>query len=204
MLIAKVILAAGQSSRFNGCKLTADIGAGQTMIERAVDVIQALDSSPVFVVTGAWHKEVKNTLENNKNIKLIENKQWDKGLGDSIATATKAILKNQQPDGILFMLADQVELTTEHLSELVANFKKHPARWCANYGERLGVPAIFPNVDLSKLSDLTTDKGAQHLLRCNDEEVNTVNLKCASLDIDTQAQLHEFIEKRCKVFSRQK
>ncbi|WP_024610922.1 nucleotidyltransferase family protein [Pseudoalteromonas sp. TB64] len=195
MLIAKVILAAGQSSRFNGCKLTADLGAGQTMIEHGVNILQALDSSPVFVVTGAWHKEVKNILVNNKNIKLIENKQWDKGLGDSIATATKAILENQQPDGILFILADQVELTTKHLSELVTNFKRHPSRWCANYGERLGVPVIFPKVDLSRLSDLTTDKGAQHLLRCTDEEVNTINLKCASLDIDTQAQLNDFLNK---------
>ncbi|GAA61340.1 molybdenum cofactor cytidylyltransferase [Pseudoalteromonas sp. BSi20652] len=195
MLIAKVVLAAGQSSRFNGCKLTADVGAGQTMIERAVNNLQALDTSPVFIVTGAWHQEVKNKLKDNKNIKLIENKQWGKGLGDSIATATKAILKTQQPDGILFILADQVELTTQHLNELVTNFKKHPSRWCANYGKRLGVPAIFPNVDLSKLCDLTTDKGAQHLLRCSDEEVNTINLKCASLDIDTQAQLNDFLSK---------
>ena len=195
MLIAKVILAAGQSSRFDGCKLTANIGAGYTMIEHAVSVLQALDSSPVFVVTGAWHKEVKNILADTKNIKLIENKQWDKGLGESIATATKAILENQQPEGILFMLADQVELTTEHLHQLTTNFKRHSSRWCADYGERLGVPAIFPNVDFSKLCDLTTDKGAQHLLRCCVQEVNTINLTCASVDIDTQAQLSEFVSR---------
>ncbi|MEL0641827.1 nucleotidyltransferase family protein [Pseudoalteromonas aliena] len=195
MLIAKVVLAAGQSSRFNGCKLTADIGFGKTMIEHTVNTLQALDDTPVYVVTGAWHKEVAQALVGYKNIELIENKQWDKGLGNSIATATKAILENQHPDGILFVLADQVELTTEHLSDLVTNFKRYPSRWCANYGERLGVPAIFPRVDLPKLSDLTTDKGAQHLLRCSDEEVNTIDLKCASLDIDTQAQLNDFLSK---------
>ncbi|MGY8877847.1 MAG: nucleotidyltransferase family protein [Pseudoalteromonas sp.] len=195
MLIAKVVLAAGQSSRFNGCKLTADIGFGKTMIEHAVNTLQALDDKPVYVVTGAWHKEVAQALAGYQSIELIENKQWSQGLGNSIATASQTVFKNKSFDGILFMLADQVELKVAHLSELVTGFKRNPSRWCANYGERLGVPAIFPAVDLSKLTSLTSDKGAQQLLRSSSEVVNTINLSSASVDIDTQLQLSNFIAK---------
>ena len=195
VLIAKVVLAAGQSSRFNGCKLTADIGFGKTMIEHAVNTLQALDDTPVYVVTGAWHKEVAQALAGYKNIELIENKQWSQGLGNSIATASQTVFKNKSFDGILFMLADQVELKVAHLSELVTGFTRNPSRWCANYGERLGVPAIFPAVDLSQLASLTSDRGAQQLLRSSSEVVNTISLRSASLDIDTQKQLSNFIAK---------
>ncbi|MEL0646090.1 nucleotidyltransferase family protein [Pseudoalteromonas agarivorans] len=195
MLIAKVILAAGQSSRFKGCKLIANVGFGQTMVERAVKTLQALDDSPVYVVTGAWHKEIEQALCGYKNIQLIENKQWDKGLGGSIATASEVVSKINNYDGFLFMLCDQVQLKTQHLSELVKGFTQTPSRWCADYGERLGVPAIFPAVDLSKLASLTSDKGAQHLLRSKNEIVNTINISHAKLDIDTQEQLSDFLSK---------
>ena len=195
MLIAKVVLAAGESSRFDGCKLIADVGLGQTMIEHAVNTLQALDDTPVYVVTGAWHKEVAQALAGYKNIELIENKQWSQGLGHSIATASQTVFKNKSFDGILFMLADQVELKVAHLSELVTGFTRNPSRWCANYGERLGVPAIFPAVDLSQLASLTSDRGAQQLLRSSSEVVNTISLSSASVDIDTQKQLSNFIAK---------
>jgi len=195
VLIAKVILAAGQSSRFKGCKLIANVGFGQTMVERAVKTLQALDDSPVYVVTGAWHKEIEQALCGYTNIQLIENKQWDKGLGGSIATASEVVSKINNYDGFLFMLCDQVQLKTQHLSELVKGFTQTPSRWCADYGERLGVPAIFPAVDLSKLASLTSDKGAQHLLRSKNEIVNTINISHAKLDIDTQEQLSDFLSK---------
>ncbi len=195
LLIAKVILAAGQSSRFNGCKLIANVGFGQTMIERAVKTLQALDDSVVYVVTGAWHQEIEQALYGYTNVQLIENKQWGKGLGGSIATATEAVSKLNTYDGFLFMLGDQVELQTQQVHELVKGFTHTPSRWCADYGERLGVPAIFPAVDLSKLASLTSDKGAQHLLRSKNEIVNTINISHAKLDIDTQEQLSDFLAK---------
>ena len=165
------------------------------MIEHAVNTLQALDDTPVYVVTGAWHKEVAQALAGYKNIELIENKQWSQGLGHSIATASQTVFKNKSFDGILFMLADQVELKVAHLSELVTGFTRNPSRWCANYGERLGVPAIFPAVDLSQLASLTSDRGAQQLLRSSSEVVNTISLSSASVDIDTQKQLSNFIAK---------
>ena len=51
MRIAKVLLAAGQSSRFDGCKLIANVGNNKTMIARAVDVLQQLDAGAVYVVS---------------------------------------------------------------------------------------------------------------------------------------------------------
>ena len=65
MRIAKVLLAAGQSSRFDGCKLIANVGNNKTMIARAVDVLQQLDAGAVYVVSGAWHYEITQALKHS-------------------------------------------------------------------------------------------------------------------------------------------
>lgn len=196
MRIARVILAAGQSSRFNGCKLIADVGNAQPMIARAVDTLKSDDALPTYIISGVWHSEITHVLADYKNIKIIHNPKWQEGLGKSIAVATQLITNTQPVDGILFMLADQVELKSEHINTLLNAFVNKPTRWCADYGERKGVPAIFPAADFKLLKALSCDKGAQHLLRHTDAEVNTIKLSDARIDIDTQQQLKQFIQSK--------
>jgi molybdenum cofactor cytidylyltransferase len=190
--IAKVILAAGQSSRFNGCKLIADVG-NKPMICRAVDTLQGDDTLPIYVISGAWHAQIEHALRGYKNVEILHNPYWQIGLGKSIALATHTISKAHSLEGILFMLADQVELSATHINTLITHFNSNPSRWCADYGERLGVPAVFPACDFKTLAALNCDKGAQHLLRDTQVDVNTILLKQASTDIDTQQQLKQFI-----------
>ncbi|MEI8640626.1 NTP transferase domain-containing protein [Pseudoalteromonas sp. Hal099] len=54
-------MAAGQSSRFNGCKLIADVG-NKPMICRAVDTLQGDDTLPIYVISGAWHAQIEHAL----------------------------------------------------------------------------------------------------------------------------------------------
>ncbi|MBW4965782.1 nucleotidyltransferase family protein [Pseudoalteromonas sp. CR1] len=195
MRIAKVLLAAGQSSRFNGCKLIANVGNNKSMIARAVEVLQQLDASPVYIVSGAWHSEITQALKHCNNIEIIHNLHWHQGLGKSIALAVNHLKHSGDWDGILFTLADQVELETCDIQLLVTQFQKTPTRWCANYGKRLGVPAIFPHDDFDLLTTLTTDKGAQHLLRSSGDIVNSILINQAGTDIDTVEQLKRYASK---------
>jgi len=196
MRIAKVLLAAGQSSRFDGCKLIANVGNNKTMIARAVDVLQQLDAGAVYVVSGAWHNEITQALKHYNDVEIICNLDWQQGLGKSIALAANQLRHSDGWDGILFMLADQVELEACDIQQLVTRFQNNPTRWCANYGERLGVPAIFPHDDFDLLTTLSNDKGAQHLLRESGGIVNCVLLNKASADIDTVEQLNCYTAKQ--------
>ncbi|BED91109.1 hypothetical protein PspMM1_35770 [Pseudoalteromonas sp. MM1] len=200
MRLAKVILAAGQSSRFNGCKLIADVG-NKPMICHAVDTVQGDDTLPIYVISGAWHAQIEDALHSYKNVEILHNPHWQVGLGKSIARATQVISAAHALDGILFMLADQVELRTTDINTLIDHFKNKPSRWCADYGERLGVPAVFPTCDFKTLAALNCDKGAQHLLRDTKVEVNTILIKQASTDIDTQQQLKQFINNNNRLAS---
>ncbi|TMO81828.1 nucleotidyltransferase family protein [Pseudoalteromonas sp. S3776] len=202
MRVAKVILAAGQSSRFNGCKLIADVG-NKPMICRAVDTLQGDDTLPIYVISGAWHAQIEDALHSYKNVEILHNPHWQVGLGKSIARATQVISAAHALDGILFMLADQVELRTAGINTLIDHFKNNPSRWCADYGERIGVPAVFPACDFKTLAALSCDKGAQHLLRDTKVEVNTILLKQASTDIDTQQQLKQFINNNNNLTARE-
>lgn len=163
------------------------------MICRAVDTLQGDDTFPIYVVSGAWHAQIEDVLDSYKNVEILHNPDWRVGLGKSIALATKVISNAHALDGILFMLADQVALRTTDINTLIDHFKNKPSRWCADYGKRIGVPAIFPASDFKTLTALNCDKGAQHLLRNTKAEVNTILFRDAGIDIDTQQQLKHFI-----------
>ena len=57
------------------------------------------------------------------------------------------------------------------------------------------MPAIFPHDDFDLLTTLTTDKGAQHLLRGSGDIVNSILISQASTDIDTVEQLKRYTPK---------
>ncbi|MGO3645255.1 MAG: nucleotidyltransferase family protein, partial [Pseudoalteromonas sp.] len=61
---------------------------------------------------------------------------------------------------------------------------------CSKYADHQGVPAIFPIDYFSSLLDLQDDKGARNLIKSSNN-VNSVLLPNAELDIDTVAQLKQ-------------
>lgn len=186
MKIIKVLLAAGQSSRFGQCKLTQQFG-DTSIVERAVQMLTSVNSEPTYVISGAWHNEVHGALEGISNVKVLCNHQWQKGLGNSIAFATKELGRTDR--ALLFVLADQIALTSDDLKELVSGFTRQPARWCARYKQRFGVPAIFPPEDNDLLRTLSGAHGAQKLLRDTSAKIHFVSMPRAGLDVDTADDL---------------
>ncbi|MEI8640625.1 NTP transferase domain-containing protein [Pseudoalteromonas sp. Hal099] len=82
-----------------------------------------------------------------KNVEILHNPHWQIGLGKSIALATHTISKAHSLEGILFMLADQVELSAAHINTLITHFNSNPRAGALIMGERIGVPAVFPASD---------------------------------------------------------
>ena len=185
-MVTKVLLAAGESSRFGQCKLVQQI-CDKSVIEKTLQTLNSVNSEPTYVISGAWHHKISSHLENVKNVKLLYNPQWHKGLGKSIAFASK---KLGRPDrGILFVLADQVALTTDDLNKLIDGYTKYPTRWSARFEQRLSVPAIFPPEDNELLQNLTGKYGAKELLRGNCSKINSIDMFRAAIDIDTPEDL---------------
>lgn len=187
--LAVLIMAAGRSSRFNGCKLLAEVQA-KPLLQHSIDKALAINPDRLLVVSGAWHQALVTAISRGdlSQFELAVNPNWAKGLGNSIAFGINTIGKDY--DAVLIMLADQIALSIKDLQTLTTAAETS-AIACANYGKRLGVPAIFKREYYPDLLLLNGDKGAQQLLR-NTPYTVSVNMPNAAIDIDSQADLRRF------------
>lgn len=185
MSVSGIILAAGESKRFNGIKQLAKID-DKTLLEIVVDNLSQSSIDSLYVCLGANAEKIKAVLPNN--IKSIVSENWQKGLGHSIADSIDAI--GDSCDSVLLLLADQIKVPTAHLDQLMIEAKLHPKKIIAtSVGGLFLPPVIFPKKYFQQLKLLQGDKGAAHLLKQHSDQVLIVTCEQAKVDIDTADDL---------------
>ncbi len=211
--IGTLILAAGESSRFKGVKQLARSGvmdiegepeADDTLIERACLLAEGVTPGQVSVVLGANKGLIYPKLPGS--VQVIENDNWQQGMGSSIAIGVKVLQDKYQ--AILILLADQVALEEEAVSGLISRWEKsRDSVVCACYRSSChsksaqennspGVPAIFPQRLFTQLADLKGHKGAKTILFKEVTQKNCISMPEAAIDIDTPEQLLQWQKSR--------
>lgn len=187
MKLAIMILAAGQSQRFNGCKLLAQMSSGDSLLSHSIVNATTSEVGDVYVVTGRWHDDIEHAQRQAlvPQCKLLYCSEWSLGIGHSIAYGVGCLADDY--DAILVTLADQVALTSETFKLLVSEYDGSQIV-CAQYAGQSGVPALFPKRYFSKLTSLSGDSGAKKILYTEDA-VKAIQIKSADVDIDTKADL---------------
>lgn len=184
-----VIMAAGASRRFAGCKLLAGID-GIPMLQRTALVARELVDHPhqIQVITGAWHQEIQQAQDQGLivDLPLLYNAEWDSGLGRSIAFAVENL--PPRADKLLILLADQIDITPTDLTQLL-NSSSESDISCAFYAGKRGVPAVFSKKTFARLSELKGDQGAKALLYDQQLTVNELVMHSAERDIDQKCDL---------------
>jgi CTP:molybdopterin cytidylyltransferase MocA len=185
--IAALIMAAGTSSRFGGCKLLADV-AGQPMLQRSIDLARGLFPRHVYVVTGAWHGELMEARDKGilHGASFVYADAWAEGLSASLKAGIEYL--DRDYDAVLVLLADQIALTRSNLQQLLAAFDGHNIA-CGCYDGSRGVPAIFSRGSFDRLKQLSGDRGAKPVLYDSVVPVCACPMPAASLDIDRREQL---------------
>jgi molybdenum cofactor cytidylyltransferase len=189
--IAVLILAAGSSSRMKRPKQLVKIG-NKFLLEMVLSKGKSIDVKDVYCVLGANNTGIRNVVS-FPNIHFLNHDNYDKGLSASIAFGvSKIALEDQSYDAILILLGDQPAIEKDYLNAMIALFSEDTTKVIAsNYGNRLGVPAIFPKSYFSELQELSGDFGAKNLLNKN-KEVVAFNKKTNFIDIDTAEDLRNF------------
>lgn len=104
--LAFVLLAGGQSSRYEGNKLMSEhpvskfslVQHSTYEVNRARNQIVSSSKLPITVVTGKWHDSVKSQLAEafygkpEFPIQVIHNTQWEEGIASSIRSGLSHIL----------------------------------------------------------------------------------------------------------------
>ncbi|WP_067037025.1 NTP transferase domain-containing protein [Allomuricauda sp. CP2A] len=183
--ITVLILAAGASTRMEGGPKQLLPWKDTTLLGHAIRQARQITES-VFVVLGAHADEIKKIIPNN--VKIIDNPNWEKGMGSSISVGVEDILgTNSNPSGLLIMLADQPLLDASYLDEVKTEFQNNECKIVATaYGDKLGVPAIFHPSLFLELSKLDKDFGAKHIIEKYKADTIIVFPEGKEIDIDTK------------------
>ncbi|WP_319481130.1 nucleotidyltransferase family protein [uncultured Draconibacterium sp.] len=183
-----VLLAAGASSRMGQPKPLLP-WAEQTLIEHQVNTLSATGQS-VVVVLGNQAENISPIL-NGLPVKFIINKNWEQGMGTSIATGVRFV-EQHFPDcnGVLISLIDQPLITTDHLNKLLTNFEPGKQQIIvsqANSGWQ-GVPGIFDRFYFKNLLNLSGKQGAKSIFRKYIHQVKAIPCGEILADMDTPEQ----------------
>ena len=190
-VVYAVLLAAGQSRRFDdGNKLLADVG-GKPMVRDVAEGLIASRADGIVVVTGFEKRKIAKALK-DLDLKLVENEHYLYGLASSIRTGIRSL--PDEADGAMICLADMPALTTAVIDTLVQVFKKlgaekivYPRRTDGTQGN----PVIWPRAYFDKLMSLTGDAGAKEVLEKNIDNAEGLKVTASKVldDIDTPDDL---------------
>lgn len=183
--IALVILAAGSSSRMGTPKQLLPY-RGRTLLAHAAKVSLSSTCRPVLVVIGAQASRMRDELK-FLDVLPVENPSWQEGIASSIRTGIESITRLQPPpDAALFMLCDQPLVTGDLLNRIARAYETHtpPAVGC-DYGNTVGIPALFARELFDELLKLRGNQGAKPILQARATRAAFVPFGHAAIDIDT-------------------
>jgi molybdenum cofactor cytidylyltransferase len=187
-----VILAAGSSTRMGRSKQLLPVNE-KALIVHAVDTALQANSDRVVVVLGANEKEHRMALKNSP-VKIVNNSRWEKGMGTSLKSGLKVLMKDtSEMEAVVVMVCDQPLVTAAHLQDLIATQAKSGKGIVASaYADTLGVPAIFQKRFFEEILSLEDDEGAKKLISKHPNDIVPLAFPGGAIDLDTPEDYRNF------------
>lgn len=187
--VSILILAAGNSSRLGQPKQLIEF-AGKPLICHIIEQALIAKMRSVFVVLGG-NKSLILPKITHLPITIVENENWQKGMGSSIAIGLKAIQK-QHPEttGIVTLLCDQPFVSADLIYQIIQQQQATQAEIVASsYAGNVGVPAFFSQTIFKNLLKLTKKGGAQRIIQQHISTTSCISFPEGIFDIDTPEDL---------------
>lgn len=185
--IGIILLAAGASSRFHQNKLTLVI-ENDTLIEKTLKAAANSEASEILVVTGAY-QEIKDKISSKDRINIVENINWEKGIGSSIKCGLQNML-NENPflNAVIISVCDQPFLSSEIIDGLINTYKKTKKMIIASaYVDSIGVPVLYDKRLFGDLLNIPDKQGAKKYVieKVAEDNIATFPFPKGEIDIDT-------------------
>ena len=186
--IKKILLAAGSSRRYGDKNKLTEKFKGKYLIQHIRDtLLKVFHSSELLVIVGHDYERIKSLI-NNKDLKIINNKNYKNGIGTSISLGVQHLETNIQ--GVMIIPADMPLILAEDLIKLENKFIALNCQKVVlpKYHDTFGNPVILPKSYFSTLRNLREDCGARSQIR--EKDIVTVNCQIGTIfDIDTLSAL---------------
>ncbi len=189
--IAAVILAAGESRRFGSPKQLLN-WHGQPFVHHVAQSAIQAGLNPVIAVCGAEMEAIQQALSDHP-VEIVYNPDWQQGQGTSVRFGTQAV--NSRCGGILFMLADQPQISVPLIRSLVESHAQglKPITGPLIDGQR-GSPVLFDRITFDDLLSLSGEVGGRKLF--SKYSVNWISWldPAALFDVDTPEDYASLLE----------
>ena len=187
-IIKKILRAAGESKRFGNKNKLSEIINGKPIINHILDTLfEIFDPSELIVIVGHEQNIIRNLIF-NKDIKILENKDYKKGIGTSIALGMNNL--NADIDGVMIIPADMPYINSKDLINLEKKFMELNCVKVVmpEHNYRIGNPVILPRNYFKTLKNLKDDFGAKSLI--SEKDIITIETGFGTIfDIDTKEEL---------------
>jgi molybdenum cofactor cytidylyltransferase len=145
----------------------------------------------VSVVVGDAGDRIATELRDTPAF-IVENQEWQRGLGTSIRCGLRHQLKSQpELAAVLLLVCDQPFVDVSVIGSLVTRWEhSRKAIVACHYANTLGVPALFDHACFEELLALSDKSGAKALIESREDGVASVEFEKGAIDIDTPADFH--------------
>jgi molybdenum cofactor cytidylyltransferase len=191
--IGILILAAGSSSRMGSSKQMLPI-EGTTLLAKTIVTALETKIENIALVLGS-NADEHRIAANEFPVTTIMNADWNKGMGSSIKVGVKYFQSQETIKGIIILVCDQPNLTSEVILKLIQKQKKtHKPIIASRYANTLGVPSLFMRTIFDKLIELQDDQGAKRIILENKEHVSEIEFPPGEIDLDTKEDYDNYIQ----------
>lgn len=197
MKINLILLAAGNSRRFNGNKLLYKID-NKPMYMHIIDKVVNINFNKIILVT--QYREIIDYLLLHRikdNMEIIINDKSYLGISSSIKIG---INKDKSADAYMFMVCDQPFINTDTIKGLIDKLNNsNKGIACVSYKGEMFNPVIFSNKYLKELLSLNGDIGGKRVLKkhLDDVEVLDVLDEKEIIDLDTKEIINNLKKSGC-------
>jgi molybdenum cofactor cytidylyltransferase len=198
MVIAGVILAAGEGSRFKGENKLLLPFRGRAVIYHVTREALRSHLDPILLVIGHEGKKVVAALADlnrDPKVKVIQNPDWRSGRAFSVNAAIEALPNDAR--GALFLQGDMPLVTHQLIDSVTEEFTKSGARLCFPvYKGEKGHPVAFSRELLAELTKLSGDQSGWALVKRYWAEALRLPLEdgMTQLDLDTPEDYTRLLE----------
>ena len=192
--VATIILAAGASRRMGEPKQLLPYRR-QTLLSYIAQCAISSPCNPVIVILGANAEKIKPQIDHQVSLKLLKNNYWKEGISSSIRYGINYLQKQHSNiDAVVFLTCDQPFISAELIKQLIAAYYlTNKPIIASQYGETLGIPALFDRTFFSTLMQLQGDRGAKKIIQQYPDLANLINFPQGKIDLDTLEDYQKLI-----------
>lgn len=191
MSTAAIVLAAGSSRRLGRPKQLEPWGS-RNLLSHVVARTADFGVEEIWVVLGHDSERILEESDLGE-AGVVENPEWEEGIASSIRVGLDALSRLSKCDSALIVIADQPEVSTHVVGELLASHAKagKPVS-VPKYRYSWGNPVIVDRSLWPRLMSLEGDDGAMRLWQAHPGWVNEVWFSEAPpRDVDTESDVSD-------------